>query len=458
MFLNRFDALRRHLDSRLSVFHLPVFQLPVFQLSAFRQALVLLGVFSLISITAWGGTYWLIQREMARVVDARLSARMEAALQALAAGQALPLPEDGETIRLIPGAGRQGFWTDPEQGEETRYLQAQTPQGLLQLSENTERQDELRDILAAGMQISLLGSLLAAGGATLWMARRSQRRLNAITDGLAEIAQGRLDRRIPVQGSVQGNDDLGLVARRINLTADRLEQAMTDMRVQSSNIAHDLRTPLARLRAEIERAQAAQPETGRPDGTGPPAPPGDLGAALEQIDRITETFDALLRLSRIESGAGRAGFGPVALGALLDRLAETYGPVIEAEGQQLRIDMQAPAKVQGDADLLMQLLANLIQNALRYGSGGATVSQVITLRCHGGLISVSDQGPGIPLADRDRVLQPLYQQEQHRQGPGFGLGLSLVRAIAELHSAQLSLSDGPEGRGLTVTVRFPGER
>lgn len=412
----------------------------LFRLSALRQSVILLALFMIIAVIAWGSTYFLVQREMFRAVDSRLSERMEITVQALSAGHPLPELDDGESASLTDGSKPFGFWTDPEQGAETRYYQRQTPQGIILLGENTERQEELRDILAAGMQLSLLGSLLTAGVAGLWMARRAQARLNRITGGLAAVAQGRLDQRI----IVDGHDDLSLVAARINSTTARLEQAMTDMRVQSSNIAHDLRTPLARLRAKIETASVDLSEKGRTVSE------DVLDEALDQIDQITSTFEALLRLSQIESGTGRIGFAPVDLQRLVIQVAETFRPVIEDEGQELIVDLTKPAQIHGDFDMLVQLLANLIQNSLRYGAA----KQTITLSCYGRQISVSDQGPGIPFGDRERVLQPLYQGEKTRQGEGFGLGLSLVRAIAELHDADLSLADGPNGRGLTVTVRF----
>ncbi|WP_082029432.1 HAMP domain-containing sensor histidine kinase [Tateyamaria sp. ANG-S1] len=412
----------------------------LYRLSAFRQALILLALFSAISVIAWGGTYWLIWSEMGRVVDTRLTERMELAVSALAAGEPLPRPEDGESIQLTEDTSRLGFWTDPLQGAETRYFQQQTPHGIVLVGENTERYEEMRHIVSTGMQLSLVGSLIAAGIAAVLMAGRAQRRLNVITKGLVDVAQGQLDRRI----SLNGDDDLSLVAGRINLTTARLEQAIADMRVQSSNIAHDLRTPLARLRAEVETSLNALIDKDRA------VTEDDLGAALEQIDQINETFDALLRLSRIESGAGRSGFTPVLLAELIDRVQDTYAPVVETAGQHLKIDAEDPASVHGDSDLLMQLVANLVQNALRYGALG----QTITLRCHKTLLSVYDEGPGIPFEERERVLQPLYQRQTHRQGDGFGLGLSLVRAIAELHGAELSLADGPNGHGLTATVRF----
>lgn len=415
------------------------------RLSAVRHTLWLLGLFSLITIIAWGGTYWLVQREMFRTVDERLSVRMEAATVALAQGEALPEPLDGQTAELTDGQFPEGFKTidsaEPR-SVEFRYLVQTTPQGQIRLGENTERLEELRDILAGGMQLTLAGTLLATALAGLWLARRGQARLGQINAGLAKIAQGHLDTRIALEGR---EDDLSLLAKRIDGTAARLEDAMTQMRVQSSNIAHDLRTPLARLRAQLEASLLALAEEERAVSE------NELGEALEQIDQITATFEALLRLARIESGAGREAFKAVDLESLVHRLEETFGTVLEADNRKLVVELNDAGSVSGDADMLFQLFANLIQNALRHGKGGA----VVTVRVQGETVSVSDNGPGIPFAERDKVLQPLYQRETTRQGEGFGLGLSLVRAIADLHEAKLSLSDGPNGRGLTVSVRFP---
>lgn len=379
---------------------------------------------------------------MLLAVDARLSTRMEAAVTALNAGEALPLAGTGETAEITTELHEDGFETKDLQpdGTEMRYLTRNTPHGQITLGENTERQEELRDILAAGMQLSLLATLVLTALAGLWLARNGQARLNIISEGLAEVAQGKFNRRI----ALQGQDDLSLLAARINDTTERLDNAMAQMRVQSSNIAHDLRTPLARLRAQIEASFVAASESGRA------VDPEDLAQALEQIDQITGTFEALLRLSRIESGAGREGFRTVNLQALIEEVAEVFGPVLEDAGQSLIVEIAAPADIDGDWDMLVQTLANLIQNALRYGA----VHQTVTLRVHGPRISITDQGPGIPFAEREKVLQPLYQGETTRQGEGFGLGLSLVRAIAELHGADLSLSDGARGKGLTVTLRF----
>ena len=413
------------------------------RLSAVRQALGFLLLFTAISIIAWGGTFLLVSREMQRNVDARLTEGMDAAIASLDAGLDFSVSDSDEMAAFVDETMREGFRTEDLKGssEEVRYLVRTTSHGRLQLGENTERQEELRDILAGGMQISLAATIFLTSLFGLWIARRSQERVNAISTGLAKVAQGDLGARI----TLDGNDDLSLLANRIDSTAARLETAMTQMRVQSSNIAHDLRTPLARLRAQLESNLLALIEHERQVEV------HDLEDALEQIDRITGTFEALLRLARIESGAGRNSFQTVRLKDLIAEIIDTYGPVVEEAGQTLDVAIRDATTISGDQDMLVQLLANLIQNALRYGAN----NQTIGIEVHGPRLIITDEGPGVPFDQRENVLQPLHQGEATRQGEGFGLGLALVRAICELHGAELSLSDGPNGRGLRVTVKFP---
>ncbi|MEM6760370.1 MAG: HAMP domain-containing sensor histidine kinase [Pseudomonadota bacterium] len=417
--------------------------LRLLRLSAVRQALGFLLLFSTISIFAWGGTFYLVSREMQRNVDARLTERMDATEATLATGLDLDLVDDDETASFVNDTVRAGFRTEDfeDSSDEARYYVRDTPYGRVQLFENTERQEELRDMLAAGMQISLVATILLTGFFGLWIARRNQGRVNAISTGLAKVAQGDLGARI----ALDGNDDLRLVSDRIDGTTARLETVMTQMRVQSSNIAHDLRTPLARLRAQLETNLLALIDRDRPVAA------GDLEDALEQIDRITGTFEALLRLARIESGAGRDAFQTVSLDSLIAEVVDTYGPVVEEAGQTLKVTVEDATAISGDRDMLTQLLANLIQNALRHGAPNQTISMGV----QGPRLSVTDEGPGIPFDQLENVLQPLHQGQATRQGEGFGLGLALVRAITEMHGADLVLSDGPNGCGLRVSVNFP---
>ncbi|UWQ16961.1 HAMP domain-containing sensor histidine kinase [Jannaschia sp. M317] len=422
------------------------------RLSAFRLTLSLLCVFAAITALAWAGTYWLVRGEMNRMTDARLSAQAGLVSEALRTGAPLPVAGFGQSVAILSEGARDvprdllsrpdGTYVLDERGPERRYLLRSLPDGdRIVVSEVVARQDELLETLTGGLKVTLIGMLVVGLLAGVWLARRGQRRLDLIRAGLAQVAQGRLDTRIDLPGP---QDDLSQLADRINATTDRLAQVMAQMRVQTSNIAHDLRTPLARLRAGLETGLIDLTERDQPVDA------QMLGTALEQIDRIVGTFNALLRLARIESGAGRAAFDTVDLGALLDQISETFAPVVEDAGQHLRIESADPACIRGDRDLLVQLVANLIQNALRHGTDG----QEIALRVRGAEVSVTDQGPGIPQADRARVLLPLFQLESARQGDGFGLGLSMVAAISALHDAELSLSDGPDGRGLQASIRF----
>ncbi|MEM8617543.1 MAG: methyl-accepting chemotaxis protein, partial [Pseudomonadota bacterium] len=206
------------------------------RLTAMRQALILLALFSGITVIAWGSTYWLVSLETMRAVDDRLTARMALAQDAVNAGEALPIVGVGQTIELSQGNLSEGFLavdTEKAVGPDFRYLVRNTPQGQLVIGENVERQEELLELLAHGLRLSLAVSLVTTIGAGLWIARGSQARLSLINDGLGRVGSGDLSARI----SLGGSDDLRLIADRIDATTGRLEKVMTQMRVQSSNIA-----------------------------------------------------------------------------------------------------------------------------------------------------------------------------------------------------------------------------
>ncbi|MEO0327281.1 MAG: HAMP domain-containing sensor histidine kinase [Pseudomonadota bacterium] len=413
------------------------------RLSSIRQALWLLSLFAIISIIAWGTTFWLIYNDMTDAVDQRLAARMEISVTTLDAGNPLPKPEAGQSAEIREVDWPDGFQhIDTEEEEpDFRYLVKTTNHGRIVLGEDIEQEEILRNIVAGGMQVTLLFTLLATIIAVLWLAQRGQRRLGVINSGLAKVGQGHLDTII----KLEGNDDLSLLAEQINVTTKLLDNAMTQMRVQSSNIAHDLKTPLARLRAQLETRLSSLTKTGQAVRA------EDLQDALEQIDDINSIFDALLRLSYIENGMGKAAFKTLTLSEVAHQIMEIYEPVVADDGHRIVLEILNTEQILGDYNLLIQLVANLIQNALRYGP----VGQTIMLRIDGATLSVTDQGGGIPAQERQSVLQPLYQVENVRQGSGHGLGLAMVNAICDLHNASLLLDDGPDGRGLKVEVQFP---
>jgi len=301
---------------------------------------------------------------------------------------------------------------------------------------------ELRTRLAYALAWGLALMLLmgAAGGAL--MGGAALRRVESINRVAARIMGGELSRRIPTRGR---GDEFDSLAAHLNRMLDQIERLMQGMREVSSDIAHDLRTPLGRLRQSLETArhEAASAADYR----------RAIEHAIEQTDHILATFAALLRIAQIESGSRRARFADLDLSQLAQSLAETYAPVAEESAHALSTHIEPGINVRGDRDLLMQGLANLVENALTHTPPGSHIE--VTLNAAGGsaVLSVADDGPGIPDAALGKVIQRFYRLEASRSTPGSGLGLSLVAAIADLHGVALDLSDN--NPGLRATLRLP---
>ncbi len=276
------------------------------------------------------------------------------------------------------------------------------------------------------------------------MARSMMRRIETINATSRDIMSGDLSRRIPTRGS---GDELDRLAGSLNAMLDRIQSLMEGVRQVSDNIAHDLRTPLARLRNRLETA--ALPETD------PPASRAALESALAEADALLGTFNALLRIARIEARERRAAFADVDLGELIGDVGELYEPLAEQKRQTLLTDSSA-AVIVGDRDLLFQALANLLDNAIKYTPAGGNIRVGLSTAGAGVELTVADDGPGIPEAFRERVLRRFFRLDPSRPSGGSGLGLSLVAAVADLHGATLRLDDMRPG--LKVTLRFAAPR
>ena len=292
--------------------------------------------------------------------------------------------------------------------------------------------------LGWGLAITLV---LALAGGSL-MTRSMVRRIETINDTSGEIMSGDLARRIPTDGS---GDDFDQLTERLNSMLDRIQASMDDVRRVSDNIAHDLRTPLARLRNKLEQMKNALAEGG-PERT-------LAEEAVAEADALLATFKSLLRIARVESGERRAGFAQLDMSRLLQDVAELYEPVIEECGHKLSIDIEPSVQVNGDRDLLFQAIANLLDNAAKYTPPSGLIE--LKLHCKSGQaqIGVTDNGPGIPESLHDTVLQRFFRMEESRTTPGNGLGLSLVAAVAQIHDAELRLQDN--GPGLRAILRLP---
>lgn len=292
---------------------------------------------------------------------------------------------------------------------------------------------------------------LAGLAAGLAISRLVARRIAEISDTSRSIMAGDLSRRIPMAGTGDELDDL---AASLNAMLERIEQLMVSLREVSDNIAHDLKTPLNRLR---NRAEAALR-----DERGSPAWREGLERTIEQADEVIKTFNALLLIARLEAGALAENMEPFDLAALVRDVGELYEPVAEEAGLVLRVETLAAPVLTANRQLVGQAIANLIDNAIKYSAGtpSARVAPdvVVVLRsgAGGAEIAVADRGPGIPAADRDRVLKRFVRLEASRTRPGTGLGLSLVAAVARLHGGTLRLEDN--GPGLRAVLALPVTR
>lgn len=316
--------------------------------------------------------------------------------------------------------------------DDRRLLVAQD-QGHLDATRNLINKT-FRWALGGGLALALLGGIL--------MSYSVMRRIEAINRASREIMAGRLQRRMPVRGV---NDEFDQLSGNLNAMLDRIDSLMEEVRSVADNIAHDLRTPLTRLRGRLEML-AARP--GLADDLRE-----DLGAAMSDADHLLATFRALLRIARIESGTHEQAWSDVDLRTLLGDAWELY----QAVGEERDIPVQfggGSGTVRGDRDLLFQALCNLLDNAIKYSAPGT----VVVLEAHrsddGQVgITVADRGPGIPPEERDKVLNRFYRCAGVTGTPGSGLGLALVNAIAHHHGGTVELSDNKPG--LRVTLRLP---
>jgi signal transduction histidine kinase len=275
--------------------------------------------------------------------------------------------------------------------------------------------------------------LLAIGGAVLFR-RQLEHRVSAIRRTAREIEAGDLTRRIPITGV---EDEFARLNRDINSMLDRIEHLMDGVRHVSNAIAHDLRTPLGRIRSRLEEALRPGNNTLQLAGT--------ARFAIQQVDDLIQMLDRLMQIAEAEAGARRASFTPVPLGSVINDVVELYDATAEAEGITLVSEIESDPVTFGDRNLLVSALVNLIDNALKYAGNGAAVRVRAVQEQDTVSIVVQDDGPGIPSAERSRVVGRFYRLDRSRRLPGNGLGLSIVTAIASLHWGRLYLEDAKPG-------------
>ena len=278
--------------------------------------------------------------------------------------------------------------------------------------------------------IGLLPGLLMALAFGLFAGRRAARQVDTVRQVTARIVRGDLDGRLPVPAHP---DSFGLLCAHINTMLDRLELLVGEVRGVGDDIAHQIRTPLTRLRARLERL---------PDAS-------DVSTALVEVDKVLGIVAALLRIRELEDHARRSRFAPVSLDQLIRDACELHAPDVEDRGMTLNCISNGDATIEGDASLLMEAISNLIDNAMKFGPAGGTITVALTRDNAGPMLSVADEGSGVTAAECELVTQRFYRGR--RDVDGAGLGLSLVKAIADLHGLMLTFAS--TGSAATLSAR-----
>ncbi len=334
-----------------------------------------------------------------------------------------------------------GIDADGEHSARARLILLEGGFHLLVGHDMTERHRFGR-IMTGAMAVALLITVLVGLLGGLVMGRRVLGRLEAVNRTSREILGGALDRRIPLTGR---GDEFDQLAENLNAMLERLEKLMTGMRQVTDNVAHDLRSPLSRLRSRLEVTLLGDPDTAQYRKA--------LEDTVAEVDGVLATFNALLGIARIEAGTVEGDMAPIDLATLAADAAELYQPLAEERGLAFETDLTPGLTIHANRHLLSQAIANLLDNAIKSAPEGGVVSLGTLLRDGRPAITVSDNGPGIPPEKREAVLGRFVRLEESRNTPGSGLGLSLVAAVAEHHGAALRLDDNRPG--LRVEIAFP---
>lgn len=435
-----------------------------------RLALALVALFTVVSLLSLGATYVITQRSFEQAMRADLRQDMagfRAAPSALALAQLVEAeaeatdPERMVLSYLAPNRRHfgnamiardddgyhilTGIPDNPQITGVYMSLTTSLHNGQLTIARNLSEIEALGDVFVRVLGLSLIPTILIALSGGLILARRSAARVRTINATLDRLTGGELDARI---GPTHGwSNDLSAIGRKVDTMAKAQEASVAAIRQVSSDIAHDLKTPIQRVAVYLNDLSGRS----RLDDTGEDL----LGKAMTELDGIAGTFHALLQIAQIETGSPKAGFVPVDLSALCATFCELYGPSAQDANHELtyRAPAPEPVFVHGDKGLLGQVLSNLIENAIRHTPSGTQIEIGLSAKDDSIVLSVADTGLGIPHSERDLVLRRLYRMDHSRTSPGAGLGLSLVSSIVALHGADLTLSDNEPG--LRVELTFP---
>ena len=440
--------------------------------SSFRLTVLYAAIFSVSGLVAFAIVAWLVSSFMAEQLDATVANEL-AEVQADAGSQDPEVLKRVVTGLTVNSPGIYYLLQAPDGQVMAGNMTAIEPKPGLRSLDRTHQAPERRSIggirgrgvllpdgayLFVGisdyqlgevreviLRTALLGLgvtvvLAVAGG--LAMSYGVLRRVEAVSRASRAIMAGDLTQRMALRGT---DDEFDHLSSSLNAMLERIQDLMLGLQQVSSDIAHDLRTPLTRLRQRLELARRRESTVAGLHVA--------VDCAIDNVDAILETFSALLRIAQIEAGTRRSKFQSVHLSTLLNGLVEAYQPVAEERGQSLDAQIVPDLFVVGDRELLTQMFANLIDNAVVHSAAGAEIAVEAVSGAAGIRVTVRDNGPGIPLQYRQAVLQRFYRLDRSRSTPGSGLGLSLVSAVSGLHEATLTLEDNDPG--LRCVLMFP---
>jgi signal transduction histidine kinase len=348
-----------------------------------------------------------------------------------------------QTARPMPGL-HDILFIDPSEGPDPARAQAVdiTPTQRLVVAADREWIERIdKTVIEVFAAAFVAASLLAFAGA-LMFGNYLRRRLRSISGAAEAIIGGDIRERMPVSSR---RDEFDQLASTLNRMLDRIEGLLENLRQVSSDVAHDLRTPLARLRNRLEQ--------GASHSAGGSVDAAVLEDAIVRVDEVLSLFAAILRIAEVESGETRRFFAPVDLSALATELAESFVPVALDSGRTLLWSVEPGLTIEGDRELLSQAGINLLENALRHTPAGTIIRLTLVSAVAHACFQVVDNGPGVAKADRDKVVKRFGRLDRSRNTGGYGLGLNLVAAVAKLHGGRLLLNDASPG--LSATLELP---
>lgn len=349
----------------------------------------------------------------------------------LAGGLVLPAPRTGWSVLAVEGVDEdEALWVKSVRLPDGGWLSAGT---------SSETYHDVAELMLAGAAWSVAIGLPLALISGALLSRAVLRRLAPIAETAGQVGEGDLARRAPLAGT---GDEFDRLAGNINAMLDTIESLTRNLRNVSVGIAHELRSPLTRIRNRLVELSASGPGPER----------DAIDGALVEIDAALGTFDALLRIGQIEANAQRKGFEALDLSQLVSSLAEVYRPVAAEQGKQFSASVAPEVKVRGNRELLTQMIANLLENAIEHTPDGTSIRMELSASPDGPRLVVEDDGPGIPAEESMRVFDRFYRLDRSRSKPGNGLGLSLVKSICGLHGFAVRLTPSTSGAKFEVSI------